>query len=656
MYLIITSIEIGVKIQNQLSINHLWIDFLINDFNPEFHFDRYNHNIKSFDVFNSYEGTEEKTTDNFMENEISNFVEGQNLNLTTILFKKVLSCFELQWVVGPVRCYSVTRYILDDDYQIEKQELGLDIFIRHYNNENIPIGYKIKSIPLAERTIDGTITRFTTLDGLHRLTLGVSQTSLDSITLNFSLDGQSVETSTVNFTFMNTSLNLSNYDDYKLVGFVGSNQISNVSVFINQPFPSDLWLEGSQEVLKSTVRYEYFEPSPSIFNLEDDSFSRIPKLVSGEITSYPNAFLQFFDNVTLYGSKHNMVKSCSEPSQPLKYIVDLSQIVPAIPGGLSEGQIIKINDNKQLPFFGVWHIEEIYNDSILINPSVLCSSQLSINIAGSNYLASDVKFDTSYYSTIEAILKNSNTFRKNEMVVLSSHYLLENPYTVDSQSWIVESVDGDLAVVRLNERYLGEYGDEVIIKKIPFGGCNIWKKVWVDDNAYYSCKDKSNNFRNLLIDDNASDFASFQLSNEDGTTVSDKSYYSKNFKKKQPMVRTAAIGDPYRCFIFIASKNESVSQSQTLVYGQFKTFVTPDEWATYLIAYDSNNRERVCNFNHAFEYPFWRILESGYLLCQNLVSGRSSQTDSIYQEITNNNISDAGYHIIPDLILLKPQT
>ena len=252
----------------------------------------------------------------------------------------------------------------------------------------------------------------------HRFTIGIMNHKETEITIRLSIDGEPSELFTTTLS-EGESFPVYDHSIYSIISIMNDAIFSNLSVFFNQPFPSDNWLNASQLSLSRSYRAPVSEDLSILFGRAPSGFPTIEK-ESGGLLNVMNGFL-------FHGTNHRFVTDAF----PTAGSGNLSiRVIPSIPG-ISVGNTIKINQNRQSPFAGCWKIYAINNSNqVALTPALKTSIPCEITISGTDY-------DRSYFFTNEYFLLVIRTethqfFRLNDLVTFN--HLTD---TEQSHSWIV---------------------------------------------------------------------------------------------------------------------------------------------------------------------------------------------------------------------------
>jgi len=256
------------------------------------------------------------------------------------------------------------------------------------------------------------------------------------------------------------------------------------------------------------------------------------------------------------------------------------------------------------------------------------------------------------HSTIlDLTLSSNNDFKIGDNIIIyhMTNIPILNTWKIinhTNENFTIQNIDANEGVIKI-------HNEDAIIKKCPIGGGAIWIKEYLDNMVSYSCFIENTIFKKLIIDDSFISYAKVFLNNEENNQLSEPLYILKNSNYFNSSIKWRIIGDNKRFYLFLTSKQNTVSHTNIIIFGEIKDIFW-DEWDVILIAYD-NELQTNCGFNLAFSYPKWTILSTGHLLCESIITSPKSdatwQTQNInliFRNLTDFN--DAGHHIYPVFI------
>lgn len=400
-----------------------------------------------------------------------------------------------------------------------------------------------------------------------RLTVGIKQTDYNSAIISVAINGEHLEDSPKTVTLSQEDyFDLWNHNSYGFCAIHGDTTFSNLSLFINSSFPTNSWLQLSQEALENLWQGEGYNHLVKLT-------SEVP--YSALLFSYPGTLLAILDQVLLFGDEQRFISEViSEDDNVVKLVFRMIS-GPTVSNGFHINDIIEVNGSSQNSLNGVWSIKEIGYDFIKIQ-------------------------------TTETVVS-------------------------ENSDW------------------------EIMLKRIPIGN-GFWKKEIINNKVSYKSL-ASNEDKIFLIDDSNKNYSQLQLANSNGTNVSQNVFFKRHYKSPVDVgydwVQWCIGGDDLRLFFFIAFRSISPSFSQTLIYGDFKDIFSQNDFYTLLLGYSEVGIIDI-NFNQAFHYPKWEILDSGHLLCRtsydnvNQIVNSSIVSIDSDNNVTNRDLrADYGHHIYP---------
>jgi len=615
------------KIQNNLVIQSLWVDFLI-DISDSLHYDY----IKNWWApIYAYENSK-MTIDNLITNEIFEtieFVEGTYLE-SNLLQKKCLYTINETFIrLGSLAFVGATGVHYDYDGTYLGYSYKLIIVTQVFKN-NEWVNHVLWKRTLV--TVDPINDPAEPLSsGTHRFTIGVLNPSITSLTVKISIDGETPES----VTFVpeeNEFLTEYNHDVYSCIAMMNNTTFSNFSVFFNQPYPSNDWLIASQLALTKTYNAPIAEDISIL-----SSQTMIEKL--------PGSLLNTFNNILIFGSHQQVVSEIT----PVLGNGDLTiRIEPTI-SGISLGDTIKINENKQSPFSGCWKINSLISlFSVNLIPALLTKIPSSVTYNAIDYDLNICFTNKDYQIDVET--KNIHHFSNQDLITL--HHLTDS---VQNHSWIITASDANGFDVKLqNELENYTFLDNCLIKKTPIGG-GCWTKTYSENKIGFGYKNLIAQQKNILIDDRELYYSKIYLSASDNSNPSESLFILKDIKNSLNREKTRfpfkVVGDCHRFYCFLPSKQNTASHTSIIVCGEVFDWFNQD-WCSVAIVSTLNAKDQNIGFNYAFLYPSWSIeQETGYLICRSFETHPSDGLIKIVDEndfVTSSlGYADSGQHVYP---------
>ena len=466
--------------------------------------------------------------------------------------------------------------------------------------------------------------------GTHRFTLGIKNPKETEITIYLSIDGELTETITATLS-EDESFPVYDHSVYSVISVMNDAVFSNLSVFFNQPFPSDEWLTASQLALTKTYRDPVSEDLSILFGRSPSGFPSIEK--------EPGSLLNVMNGFLFHGTNHRFVTEAF----PTAGSGDLSiRVEPSI-SGISVGNIIKVNQNRQSPFAGCWKIYAVNNSNqVTLTPALKTSIPCEITLSGTDY-------ERSYLFTNESFLLIIRTgthqfFRLNDLVTFNHLTDVEQ-----SHSWIVTGVDAegfDVISQSLEADY--QFNDDCVIKQTPIGG-GSWTKTFSENMIGFGYQEIEAVKKNIVIDDRAPSYSKVYLGETDNSDLSKALFIPKDYKnlfnRERDRFPSVVTGDCHRLYWFLPTKQNTVSHTSVISLGEVFDWFNQD-WCVIAMVSASDSKNQDSGFNYAFLYPEWSIdPETGFLLCRSFKSHASD--GSIKGEVTSKGYGDTGEHVYP---------
>lgn len=609
------------QIDSPIKVDSLWFDIVLSHSNATFDTDFGKDTFDSLSI-QTGENSNLFITNNITEEDINAFaISGESLNTkidSGYLFKK----YQLQFLLGPIQVYTVTQCFFDFDGEQHQQILSLNFY--HNNQE-------LFTIILKERKKVEGVFQISVINNPRKISFGIEPD--DEIFKSFlSYDGGAIaETELENDPEIQ--------QNYRNVKIVSSFKIDSFSILFNKNFPSLSWLESSWIALETPLEHKCLETSPICFKRDN--------INSPVIENYLNNYNHFFDTILKWGTNQTPVNSFQISTlNHLTYILPIDEFLPV----LNENEIevddtIQLNLNCNELFFGTWRIIEIFNNSIVIQPSSSCHFDISIKSKTNIDHVVSLVTATSQPITIE-LTKMSN-FRKDDLVSLTTYY-----DTPKNLTWKVINITIDSIIVEFeSESVIFSYpGQELVIKKSPIGGYNSWTKEWNDHQSHWYGQTHST-VKHFCISDFYKNYATVQQCNDDLSRFSDSGVFTKVIKSihlKDKSCYFYCIGDGYRFYLFVNSKEKTLSKAQVFMFGEVDTLPPSNNYTYYLLAYNDYKLDYNYRENIAFSFSKRTIISTGHLLCYSEGSDRKTEGLSKINGHEYQIIDDGGFCLYPD--------
>ena len=586
------------KIQNELSVNSMWIDVILGC-------DWQSHEDKIKDLLPSF----------LMSN-------GQNLKSDLVRQTDIPYNYFIAGANTSVDLYTSPLFFISETFLILAHISLVGVTGVHYNPDGTFKGVSFKICLLENKNIIWfkTLQSVNIIDdpiyqlsnGPHRFTIGL----LNSSEVRISIDGDTYQSILISPFTMNHSL-------YSKIAIFNNLTFSSLSVFFNKNYPSNNWLQKSQLALKRNLK-------KSVIKNQSHHFYH------NFIEPLPGSFLNFINKTLFIGINQTFIKNQFIVSGQLK--IRINESIP----GLSVGQSIQVNQNKQGQFDGLWRISKIVNSTtIQLSPELISTSSVDITFNGNSYIREYQFTDSPFLLNIEVL---ENRFYKNDLVEIN--YITD---TIQPHSWVVSLIDINGFEVTLSSSQSPIFNDDCIIKNTPIGG-GSWDKIYSDFGFGIRGIQIEASPKNILFNDTNEFFVETSISEINNSNSSGIIFIPKNiknnFNKEKNNTQSIVIGDSYRFYFTTTFKNNSLSHSQILFFGEIKNYFT-GEWNIIASASNKSEKDQNCGFNFAFLYPDWTIdQETGFLVCKSILSQRS---DGLINLLSNSfsGFLDSGHHIYP---------
>lgn len=257
------------------------------------------------------------------------------------------------------------------------------------------------------------------------------------------------------------------------------------------------------------------------------------------------------------------------------------------------------------------------------------------------------KFNNTDYLILVVTNKPHNYQVSN---LLSIEYVTED---IGTHQWIVTDINDGLITLTCSSLTTQLFNGECLIKQTPIGG-GCWNKTFTDNYVGFRSQPIACQPKNILLDDRDSIFSQIMISEIDNSQPSDSLFIAKgiknSFNHEKTRNRFKTIGDKNRLYLFLPSKQNTVSQTGLICLGEVKNEFTGN-WCIAVIGSLSNEIDQDMGFNYAFLYPDWSIdIDTGYLICKSFKSYFSDsriRLQSPTETILTTGYYDSGYHVYP---------
>lgn len=616
------------KIQNDLAINTMWVDFLMKVETPPY----YEYMKNWMPPLHAYDDSRMSVDHLYLNEEFAHIdgLGGGILSSPMVQRTQPYIMHETFLRFGSLALVGITGVHYDYDGSYVGNSYRLSLVTRVLRDGEI--AEKV----LWSRTLvseDESFNPSSPLSaGTHRLTIGILAPTSYSMTLQVSVDGGVPVTA-------NTALSGAEsytHDTYSKIALMNNTVFSNLAVFFNRPYPSNEWLSASQKALTRPYHPPISEEISVLHGIAPSGYPMIERL--------PGSLLNVLNGILFLGTNHRLVTQMFKTAGSSNLS---ARITPSIPG-IVAGNTVKINQNKQSPFSGCWRIYSMntYN-SLAMKPAPATMIPATISFGAVDYDRS-YRFTNKDFLTIVGT-KTQHHFRLNDLVTV--HHLTD---TMQSHTWTVTAVDDngfDVVASGLSDDYL--FNDDCLIKQTPIGG-GCWAKTFTDNFLGLSYRDIVAYKKNILIDDRESTYAKVSLSKIDNSDPSENLYIPKDIKNRfnHEMSRftSKASGDCHRLYLFLPSKQNTVSHTSVVSFGEVLDWFNQD-WCAIAMVSLSKNKDQDIGFNYAFLYPEWFIdQETGFLICRSFKSHASDGQIQIGKDdviVSSSGYGDTGEHVYP---------
>lgn len=588
------------KIQNHLSVNSLWIDVLMNIETPNYHLTMKNW-LPSINFTNNERLFAEHL---YLSGEFdhSDGLSGERLSTNLSLNAQSHIQYETFIRIGSLALVGASGVHYNTNGAFIGNSFRLILVTRILVNGNWLEKFLWSRLLVSENSLSNPPSPLST--GTHRFTLGIINPTSSSITIKISIDGNEPFIDTVILS-ENESFEVYDHNVYSKIALMNNTAFSSLSVFFNKPFPSNDWLSASQKALTRDYQPPVCEDISILHGIAPSGYPMLEKL--------PGSLLNILNGILFLGTNHRIVHEIY-PSSNAVFSV---RITPEIPG-IAIGHTIKINDNKQSPFSGCWKISELNtNKQITINPALLTTipSKITLN---------SIDYNCSYQFTNKDFLlvlrtKDQHFFNRKDLVTV--HHLTDS---IQSHTWTVTSVDEDgFNITAQGISNTVVFNDDCIVKQTPIGG-GSWTKTFSDNVVGFGYKEIEAHKKNILIDDREPVYSEIRLSEIDNSSPSNKLYITKDIKSlanhEKDRLPSKSVGDCHRLYCFLASKQNTISQTSLICFGEVFDWFNQD-WCVIAMVSISKNKDQDIGFNYAFLYPDWSIdQKTGFLICRSFKS------------------------------------
>lgn len=613
------------KIQNDLAIHTLWADLIIDTTVPA-----------SYTILEDWlpplvasNGHKASLDHVYTNDEFSHTtaLTGNRSSISLSAINQLYSYNETFFILGSVSLIGVTgvHYHYDGTYLGHSYKLMLVTQCLEGTRlvDQILWSKTIVTIDPINDPVDASLN-----GGSHRFTIGIINPTTYSMTIAVSIDGAPAVSNTI---ALDGHLSFASFDHsiYSRIAIMNDTIFSNLSVFFNKAYPSDDWLAASQRALTRS----YTPPIAKDWSI----LSKTPI-----IEKQPGSLLNALNAILFLGVNHRFISYLTPISGDLTL-----RIEPSIPG-IGVGQTIKINQNHQSPFSGCWFVDKVETSFLLkLSPALDTIYPSTITYNAANY-ERDCRFSNKV-SLIRAQTKTLHHFSTGDMVTI--HHLTE---TNQQQSWVVTAVDGDGFTVRADNISTSySFTDDCIIKQTPIGG-GSWTKTFSNNEIGFGYNQIEAYKRNILIDDRHDYYSEIRLAEIDNTSPSEKLYIPKDIRntinKEKDRNDSKAVGDCHRFYWFVPSKQNTVSHTSIIVFGEILDWFN-NEWCSVALVSLSKNKDQDIGFNYAFLYPSWSIeKDTGFLICRSFKSHVSDGMIQIGEDgviVSSSGYGDTGEHVYP---------
>lgn len=426
-------------------------------------------------------------------------------------------------------------------------------------------------------------------NGMHRFVMGIEQPTSSSINFKLSIDGSVISTSS----FSGFNFNVRSHISYSRIALLNKTAFSSVGVFFRTAFPSQEWIDGSQETLTNTYRAAKSHIATTL--------SETPL-----ITKHAGSLVNLLDTALFIGNLQEPVMSLTRTGETIKLqITDL--IPPVIP---TVGSDVTIGSNHRSVYDGCWIVTGITQNSVTL-VSTGIKTESVIGVGASSYTSTGITILSD--TTLNITLRRNHKFRVNDIVTLG---FTSNTLT---HTWrVASSEEGTFTVDAINSPASMAFSGGCILKKMPVGGGAGWSRSYTSDNLVSYTPTFSHlsiqEHRKLLVKNINASFGEVCFAHLDDQNRSMPQYFITSVKntlnrdpERSPWV---VFGDYNRFYLMVSAKQNIISQSQVLAAGEIKCNAyldVPEKWDCLLLAYTHSSPDVKSLFNFAFLYPYWTI-------------------------------------------------
>lgn len=618
------------KIQNDLVINSMWLELLINTDAPSYH--EYMKNWMP--PLHSYSDSGMSVDHLYLSDDFAHIdgLAGGILSVPLSQRAQPYVMHETFLRFGSLALVGITgvHYDYDGTYLGYSYRLSL---ITRVIRDNAWVEKIVWSRILV--TEDETMHPSHPLSpGTHRFTIGILNPTTYSMTVKVSVDGGNAESITIILP-EDESFVPYDHDTYSIIALMNHTVFSNLSVFFNRPFPSNEWLASSQRALTRSYQTPIAEDISILHGISPSGYPMVEKL--------PGSLLNVLNGILFLGTNHRLVTEMFPTAGSSNFT---ARITPAIPG-IAVGNIIKINQNKQSPFSGCWKVYALNTAyQIAMTPALATTIPSTITIGGVDY-DRKYQFTNGQFLTVLRT-KTLHYFRSGDL--LTVHHLTD---TTQAHTWSVTAVDDDGFDV-VAQGILTDYvfNDDCLVKQTPIGG-GCWTKTFSDNVVGLGYLDIEAYKRNILIDDREPAYSKVYLSKIDNSDPSESLYIPKDIKsihnREKTRFTSKATGDCHRLYWFLPSKQNTVSHTSIIVFGEVLDWFNQD-WCSIAMVSISKDKDQDTGYNYALAYPDWKIdQDTGFLICRSFKS-HASDGHLVIKDTdltTTPGYGDTGQHVYP---------
>lgn len=143
-------------------------------------------------------------------------------------------------------------------------------------------------------------------DDMHRFIMGVEIISDDTIRFSISIDGSTL----VSTVFTGYPFVLNQHSSYSRIACLNKAKFSSLAIFFRSPYPSQQWIDGSQETLVTAYRAANSHLATSLTS--DPSISK-----------QMGSVISFLDRVFFIGNQQEPVVSISRSGDPISLVITM---------------------------------------------------------------------------------------------------------------------------------------------------------------------------------------------------------------------------------------------------------------------------------------------------------------------------------------------